>query len=318
MLRYCELCGEYENFEPDRYQFVSLRPFITTVLKREYLFHVHQQCAIASPEVVLHNEKWYNVSKAVQRGRRIRCVKCNEKGATVGCMDMRCSKSFHLECTGTNWMDYFDIYLWGIWEIDYVIVCVIDCVVDYVIECVIEYVFDSIVDSIVDGVFDYVFECVFDCIFDCILDCVFDCVFDCIFQCIFDCIFDCVIDCICDSYLSDSFFKCFFLIYLNRQTQFGAQNERSLLVPPTRPIMGQRSDLITYKIILIISLDYYQGIFTCDGCDQTLEATWMQCIECQTYWTGYDLCATCFSGDLADEHKHGRAAFAATCEAGTI
>jgi len=31
-----------------------------------------------------------------------RCHKCGFKGATIGCMDFHCTKSFHLPCCGQN------------------------------------------------------------------------------------------------------------------------------------------------------------------------------------------------------------------------
>lgn len=98
----CDLCGEDEIFESEKYQFISRRPFVRISRKGRLVpFWVHRQCAVASPEVAFSGNKYYNIAKAVSRGKKIRCAKCGDRGATVGCMDRRCPKSYHLECTGT-------------------------------------------------------------------------------------------------------------------------------------------------------------------------------------------------------------------------
>jgi hypothetical protein len=64
---------------------------------------VHAQCALFSAEV--HGERegdLYNVLAAVKRGRSLKCAACGERGATVGCGEKRCSKSFHLRCAAAH------------------------------------------------------------------------------------------------------------------------------------------------------------------------------------------------------------------------
>lgn len=64
---------------------------------------VHAQCALYSAEV--HGERegdLYNVLEAVKRGRKMRFSACGERGATVGCGNARCQKSFHLKCAAAN------------------------------------------------------------------------------------------------------------------------------------------------------------------------------------------------------------------------
>jgi hypothetical protein len=39
---------------------------------------------------------------AVKRGRSLKCAACGERGATVGCGEKRCSKSFHLRCAAAH------------------------------------------------------------------------------------------------------------------------------------------------------------------------------------------------------------------------
>jgi hypothetical protein len=64
---------------------------------------VHAQCALFSAEV--HGERegdLYNVLAAIKRGRSLKCAACGERGATVGCGEKRCSKSFHLRCAAAH------------------------------------------------------------------------------------------------------------------------------------------------------------------------------------------------------------------------
>ncbi|KAI9592419.1 hypothetical protein BDF19DRAFT_416323 [Syncephalis fuscata] len=64
-------------------------------------FWVHDACARFSPEVhVALDGTWYNVTAAVRRGKKLRCIGCQERGATIGCFEPKCRRSFHLGCTG--------------------------------------------------------------------------------------------------------------------------------------------------------------------------------------------------------------------------
>ncbi|RKP10125.1 hypothetical protein THASP1DRAFT_22134 [Thamnocephalis sphaerospora] len=44
--------------------------------------------------------RWYNVAAAVRRGKKLRCIVCQERGATIGCFESKCRRSFHIACTG--------------------------------------------------------------------------------------------------------------------------------------------------------------------------------------------------------------------------
>jgi len=39
-----------------------------------------------------------DIRKEIKRGARLKCVYCHKKGATVGCAEQRCKKSYHLPC----------------------------------------------------------------------------------------------------------------------------------------------------------------------------------------------------------------------------
>ncbi|KAK9722491.1 hypothetical protein K7432_002643 [Basidiobolus ranarum] len=85
--------------------FIGPQPFVyikvtTEGSKKRKSFWTHDACARYSPEVVQTKEgDWYNVSMALNRGRKMRCAVCKEKGATIGCFEAKCPKSYHILCT---------------------------------------------------------------------------------------------------------------------------------------------------------------------------------------------------------------------------
>ncbi|OAC98703.1 hypothetical protein MUCCIDRAFT_114945 [Mucor lusitanicus CBS 277.49] len=99
----CGFCNDDDDNSQELGSFVG--PFVSTMTKlgqeKKRTFWVHDACARYSPEVRFSavDGKWYNVTRALKRGRSMRCFACKEKGATIGCFDSRCSKSFHLPCT---------------------------------------------------------------------------------------------------------------------------------------------------------------------------------------------------------------------------
>ncbi|KAF9097329.1 hypothetical protein BGX23_009177 [Mortierella sp. AD031] len=71
-------------------------------------FWAHDACARHSPEVIQAKDgSWYNVTTAMRRGRTVKCTGCREKGATIGCFDPKCGRSFHVPCTGKP-MSHFE------------------------------------------------------------------------------------------------------------------------------------------------------------------------------------------------------------------
>ena len=61
---------------------------------------LHQACALWCPEVYFDaaTERLRNVREAVTRARRLRCHRCGERGAAVGCAIDSCPRSYHLVC----------------------------------------------------------------------------------------------------------------------------------------------------------------------------------------------------------------------------
>jgi hypothetical protein len=72
--------------------------------KGNALAMVHKQCAAVSPEVMHEGPHWYNVCKAIRRGRRSKCTRCQEHGATIGCYVDTCKANLHYPCAvETGW-----------------------------------------------------------------------------------------------------------------------------------------------------------------------------------------------------------------------
>jgi hypothetical protein len=68
--------------------------------------YVHEQCALWSPEVGRDRRGFYNVLKAVRRGRLLRCSACKRAGATIGCQVKTCKVTMHFQCcTGNKMLD---------------------------------------------------------------------------------------------------------------------------------------------------------------------------------------------------------------------
>lgn len=119
----CAFCNDDDDTSEDLGKFIG--PFVIATfnkngVERKRQFWVHDACARYSPEVFCTPEgKWYNVTLALRRGRGMvsntsdqqyniwiwlitfifkRCHGCKEKGATIGCFESKCNKSFHLPC----------------------------------------------------------------------------------------------------------------------------------------------------------------------------------------------------------------------------
>ncbi|KAI8875798.1 hypothetical protein K501DRAFT_327341 [Backusella circina FSU 941] len=99
----CAFCNDDDDTSNELGQFIG--PFIIATfnkngVEKKRSFWAHDSCARYSPEVFCTPEgKWYNVTLALRRGRGMRCYGCKEKGATIGCFESKCSKSFHLPCS---------------------------------------------------------------------------------------------------------------------------------------------------------------------------------------------------------------------------
>ncbi|KAG0370922.1 hypothetical protein BGZ54_002733 [Gamsiella multidivaricata] len=102
--RVCAFCND-DGTSKDR--FIGPYPFILASTNRyghekKRHFWAHDACARHSPEVIQGKDgTWYNVTVAMRRGRTV------EKGATIGCFDPKCGRSFHVPCTNKP-MSHFE------------------------------------------------------------------------------------------------------------------------------------------------------------------------------------------------------------------
>lgn len=61
--------------------------------------HCHFSCALWSSEVYEEVDgSLQNVPQALNRGPKLQCTYCEEKGATVGCCHENCRSNYHFEC----------------------------------------------------------------------------------------------------------------------------------------------------------------------------------------------------------------------------
>lgn len=74
--------------------FVSSHPFVG----KDGPLSVHKMCALNSQEVARSASAYYNLQKAVNRGKKIRCKKCGTFGASVMCCVNGCLKWWWLWC----------------------------------------------------------------------------------------------------------------------------------------------------------------------------------------------------------------------------
>ncbi|KAF9351889.1 hypothetical protein BGX26_010172, partial [Mortierella sp. AD094] len=106
----CAFCND-DGTSKDH--FIGPNPFLLASTNRygstkKRHFWAHDACARHSPEVIQGQDgTWYNVSMAMRRGRTVKCASCKEKGATIGCFDPKCGRSFHVPCTGKP-MSHFE------------------------------------------------------------------------------------------------------------------------------------------------------------------------------------------------------------------
>ncbi|CAB5184504.1 uncharacterized protein OCT59_029662 [Rhizophagus irregularis] len=102
MRKICGFCNDDDTNQLGG--FIAPYPFVSNTYTRygekQKTFWSHYACAKYSPEVFFtKSNEWYNVTLAWKRGRSMKCGKCKERGATIGCFEPKCAKSYHLSCT---------------------------------------------------------------------------------------------------------------------------------------------------------------------------------------------------------------------------
>ncbi|XP_032391321.1 histone-lysine N-methyltransferase 2B isoform X2 [Etheostoma spectabile] len=88
-VRQCALCQQYGDYAPrDSGRLLYLG-------QNEW---AHINCCLWSAEVYEENCALLQVHSAVSRGRHLRCDRCGQSGATVGCCLTTCQSNFHFMC----------------------------------------------------------------------------------------------------------------------------------------------------------------------------------------------------------------------------
>ncbi|XP_068567241.1 histone-lysine N-methyltransferase 2B isoform X2 [Cebidichthys violaceus] len=88
-MRQCALCqqnGDYAPKDAGRLLYLGQNEW------------AHINCCLWSAEVYEENSALLQVHSAVSRGRHLRCDRCGQSGATVGCCLSTCQSNFHFMC----------------------------------------------------------------------------------------------------------------------------------------------------------------------------------------------------------------------------
>ncbi|XP_026155382.1 histone-lysine N-methyltransferase 2A isoform X2 [Mastacembelus armatus] len=88
-VRQCALCQQYGDSAP------SDAGRLLYLGQNEW---AHVNCCLWSAEVYEENSALLQVHSAVSRGRHLRCDRCGQSGATVGCCLATCQGNFHFMC----------------------------------------------------------------------------------------------------------------------------------------------------------------------------------------------------------------------------
>ncbi|XP_050369496.1 protein BREAST CANCER SUSCEPTIBILITY 1 homolog [Argentina anserina] len=62
------------------------------------VIHSHRNCTEWAPNVYFEDDIAMNLEVELTRSRRIKCCCCGTKGASLGCFEKSCRKSFHVSC----------------------------------------------------------------------------------------------------------------------------------------------------------------------------------------------------------------------------
>ncbi|XP_029369694.1 histone-lysine N-methyltransferase 2B isoform X2 [Echeneis naucrates] len=92
-IRQCALCQQYGDSAP------SDAGRLLYLGQNEW---AHVNCCLWSAEVYEDNSALLQVHSAVSRGRHLRCDRCGQSGATVGCCLATCQSNFHFMCARTQ------------------------------------------------------------------------------------------------------------------------------------------------------------------------------------------------------------------------
>ncbi|XP_078432799.1 breast cancer susceptibility1 isoform X2 [Wolffia australiana] len=87
-----EVCGEMMHY-------IEGKPVSIRFNGGGEIIHAHKLCAEWAPNVYFDSgDTAVNLAAEVARSRRIKCSKCGDDGAALGCLERRCRSSFHFHC----------------------------------------------------------------------------------------------------------------------------------------------------------------------------------------------------------------------------
>ncbi|KAJ0236178.1 BRCA1-associated RING domain protein 1 [Hirschfeldia incana] len=73
-------------------------PVVGDDIFRSNVIHVHSACIEWAPQVYFEGDTVRNLKPELARGMKMKCTKCNLKGAALGCYVKSCRRSYHVPC----------------------------------------------------------------------------------------------------------------------------------------------------------------------------------------------------------------------------
>ncbi|KAI3963475.1 hypothetical protein MKW98_022897 [Papaver atlanticum] len=93
---FCQSSTESED-SGKMLHYVNCKP-VADYNKGSHVIHSHSNCTEWAPNVYFEKDTAVNLGTEVARSKRIKCSCCGIKGASLGCYENSCRKSFHVPC----------------------------------------------------------------------------------------------------------------------------------------------------------------------------------------------------------------------------
>ncbi|XP_021851478.2 protein BREAST CANCER SUSCEPTIBILITY 1 homolog [Spinacia oleracea] len=95
----CAFCHSSEDTEAsgEMVHYSEGRPVLANHTEGSVI-HSHKNCTEWAPNVYFEDNTAVNLEEELMRSRRIKCSLCGVKGASLGCYEKSCRKSFHIPC----------------------------------------------------------------------------------------------------------------------------------------------------------------------------------------------------------------------------
>ncbi|XP_073274533.1 protein BREAST CANCER SUSCEPTIBILITY 1 homolog isoform X2 [Primulina huaijiensis] len=97
---YCSFCQSSEDSEASgaMVKYYNGKVVTDSQTASSKIIHVHKNCTEWAPNVYFEGDDVINLDAELYRSHRIRCCCCGNKGASLGCYEKTCRKSFHVPC----------------------------------------------------------------------------------------------------------------------------------------------------------------------------------------------------------------------------